>query len=298
MYDAVGYLPELARGIAQLERSQVVLKSLRMAHSPHQLLLRDGRSLFDAFRECGRHGWREESQYLMSLSARVPIGVGLRGHVRDRMQLSEMPGLRREEGEVLLVCALCEWISVSLPCESLWDSDTLTIDFLELLSDDSFVRVSNSVDNIARSEHAKLIIMRVRLQLQIACSDAASLWEQRTAMFPHLVLGPDVRKDLSALNPGLIGTVINRLAELDRTANDWTEQKDSSPPWRCKVTPESRSVMDHPQKASTRHFRSVHGGRRSFYWHARFGSGGRIHIRFDQETFEIEVGYIGMHLPL
>lgn len=294
----MGCLPELARGIAQLERSQVVLKSLRMAHAPHQFRIQGGGSLFDAFRECARNGWRDESRYLMTLSARVPIGVGLQPHVRDRIQLSEVTGLNREEGEVLIVCALCDWISVSLPCESLWDRDTLTVEFLELLSDDSFVRVSNSVDNIARSEHAKPIIIRIRQQLQAGCSDGGGLWERRTAMFPHLVFGPDVRKDLLELNPRLIGTVVNRLAELNKTANDWSENKRHSPPWRCKVTPESQSLMDHPKRAKTRHFRSVHGGKRSFYWHARFGNGGRIHIRFDRANFEIEVGYIGMHRPL
>lgn len=35
-----------------------------------------------------------------------------------------------------------------------------------------------------------------------------------------------------------------------------------------------------------------------FEWHARFGSGGRIHLRFDASIREVEIGYVGRHLPL
>ena len=47
-----------------------------------------------------------------------------------------------------------------------------------------------------------------------------------------------------------------------------------------------------------RRFRSSRGTRELFEWHARFGGNGRIHLRIDSTTREIEVGYIGHHLPL
>ena len=39
------------------------------------------------------------------------------------------------------------------------------------------------------------------------------------------------------------------------------------------------------------------GTRETFEWHARFGDG-RIHLRFDPQSREVEIGYIGPHLPL
>ena len=56
--------------------------------------------------------------------------------------------------------------------------------------------------------------------------------------------------------------------------------------------------MSHPTLREARRFRSVKGTRVIFEWHARFGSGGRIHLRFDAGVREVEVGYVGDHLPL
>jgi hypothetical protein len=43
---------------------------------------------------------------------------------------------------------------------------------------------------------------------------------------------------------------------------------------------------------------SSQGTQKLFEWHARFGSSGRIHLRFDPSSYEVEIGYIGPHLPL
>ena len=47
-----------------------------------------------------------------------------------------------------------------------------------------------------------------------------------------------------------------------------------------------------------RRFRSHLGVRELFEWHARFGNSGRIHLRWDPKSREVEIGYIGNHLPL
>ena len=72
----------------------------------------------------------------------------------------------------------------------------------------------------------------------------------------------------------------------------------AAPPWTCKVTPESDRVMSHPSLREARRFRSGDGTPVLFEWHARFGSGGRIHLRFDASVREVEIGYVGGHLPL
>ena len=50
-------------------------------------------------------------------------------------------------------------------------------------------------------------------------------------------------------------------------------------------------------KGRARRFKSVNGEPMLFAWHARFGRGARIHLRFDARTRQIEIGYIGVHLP-
>ena len=70
------------------------------------------------------------------------------------------------------------------------------------------------------------------------------------------------------------------------------------PSWTRKVTPESQPVMNDPRLREERRFRSHRGTRELFEWHARFGSSGRIHLRMDPSSREVEIGYIGPHLPL
>ena len=55
--------------------------------------------------------------------------------------------------------------------------------------------------------------------------------------------------------------------------------------------------MNDPSLRKARRFRSADGERHLFEWHARFGSGMRIHLRFDPRTLEIEIGYVGRKLP-
>ena len=85
--------------------------------------------------------------------------------------------------------------------------------------------------------------------------------------------------------------------ELDESAAKWREVGGTLPPWTCKVTPESSSLMNKPTLSEARRFRSHRDTRELFEWHARFGSNGRIHLRFDASSQEIEIGYIGPHLP-
>ena len=64
------------------------------------------------------------------------------------------------------------------------------------------------------------------------------------------------------------------------------------------MTPESGRLMDNPKLREARRFRAASGARVLFEWHARLGRGARIHLRFDAVTREIEIGCIGVHLPL
>ena len=154
------------------------------------------------------------------------------------------------------------------------------------------------IDNLTRSSHAAPIVERHRARLQRECSDAADLWARRGQAFPNLSFGPEVEEHLVKLNAGWFRTLVNRLADLDETAADWATVGGDAPPWRTRVTPESGSVMQNPRLREARRFRSAGGARILFEWHARFGGGARIHLRFDAGTREIEIGYIGVHLPL
>ena len=233
----------------------------------------------------------------MRLSSKVPLQADLSSNLVERLLVCETSDVTGEDGDPLLVCVMTDSILVSFPTKASWDRDRLLVEFRELLADESWDDVSEEIDNLARSVHSAPIIERNREGVRLRCSDFESLWRCRGDIYPHLLFGPDVPDHFSRLNTRWLRTLQNRLTELDKTVRDWRVGRHLVPRWRCKVTPESQSVMKHPRLSKMRRFRSVVGQTRQFAWHARFGALGRIHFRLDADVREIEIGYIGKHLP-
>ena len=289
LHTAFEWLKDLARGIPQL--NGVAQPGLRMAIAVSEIWILPDCSLYDAYLKLLRHGARDAAVFLMGLSARYPLLCEVDSDFRDRFCGCETTQLSSEEGEPLLLCAITDWIAVGFPSNPIWDKDQLTVCFDELLPDGSLQETSETIDNLTRSKHARLICERHRARLLDQAPSAT--WEQRDGAFPNLVFGPDVEPP-----PEIIGMAIRRLAELDRAAAEWSEVGGHAPRWRCKVTRESESVRNNTRLLNERRFRSGRGTRELFEWHARIGSGFRIHLRFNAETREVEIGYIGPHLPL
>jgi len=197
----------------------------------------------------------------------------------------------------LVLCVVTDAICVGFPSDPVWDRDRLPVDFHELLPDGTLGDAHEEIDNLTRSMHAGPIVDRHLKRLRYQCSNATDLWNRRDLIFPHLTFGPDVEEHLTELNAGWLPTLVNRLADLNTAAEEWLIGGGHAPPWRTLVTPESKRLMRNPTLREARRFRSGGGAMVLFEWQARFGSGARIHLRFDAQTREIEIGYIGVHLP-
>ena len=296
------WLVDMASGMAALVRTRVASKSLRAGRSVHDVRFPDGRSLFDAYQELRQRERRDESVFLMSLTEKVPLQSGIDPEVRDRFlgceaTACEARTLSPTEGEPLVLCAIADGIAVGFPSEPVWDRDRTTVAFRELLPNGSFADAAEEIDQLTRPAHAGPITDRHVRRLRSGVETLADLWSERASAFPHLTFGPDVEAQLGK-NSGRLTTIVNRLADLDEAASAWKEAGGPAPPWTCKVTPESESVMNSDRLREARRFRSVRGERLLFEWHARFGSSGRIHLRFDADLRTVEIGYVGVHLPL
>ena len=214
----------------------------------------------------------------------------------DRFLMCDEQPLPASGGEPLVLCAIADWIAIGFPSAPIWDRDRITVRFYELLPDGTIGEASEEIDQLTRSVHAGPICDRHRERL-LAGSDPVTLWENREAVFPHLVLGPDVEGNLKN-QARLFSTIVGKLKDLDRSSREWRDVDGPAPPWKTKVTPESTEKMKKRSFREARTFRSHRSTREIFQWHARFGDSGRIHLRFDAASKEVEVGYIGPHLPL
>lgn len=292
----VAWIKDVAVGMSQLVNERVVEKSLRMYRDPHETLCSLGYSLYDAFQDVRIAGAREEHLFLVTLATKIPLLSAVSADVRDRFLGCENRTLPADCGAPFVLCAISDGIAVGLPSDPVWDENKLMVRFLELLPDGTFSEASEEVDNLSRSAHAMSILGRHSARFRAVASQS-ELWRNRREAFPHLHFGPGVELNLR-LAASHLHTIIGKLAELDRSAAEWRDVGGPSPPWKTKVTPESDTVRNSPSLWNARRFPTRDGNNAIFEWHARYGSGGRIHVRFEPESREVEVGYVGPHLPL
>lgn len=295
------WLHDVAKGMATLVMEGSVASSLRSYLHPSQIKCVSDWTLWDAYLDLRHLGKREEYLFLLRLATKVPLLSDVDPNLRDRFRSSEHRTLAAQDGEPLVFCAISDSIAIGFPSATIWDTSELEVSFRELLPDITFQEVSETIDNLTRSVHARQISERKRTQILNVLTknkNAGALWNAMHEVFPNLRFGLDVESHLAILNAGHLSTVCGKLEGLDKAAANWSISKSDAPEWSSKVTNESDSVKNSTNLRNLRRFRSSDGYRREFLWHARYGDGGRIHIRFARNEFLIEVGYIGPHLPL
>ena len=286
---------DVLQGMSALVAREVADNALRLARAPHDIECTSGHSLGDVVQSLLKSGYREEWLFFSKLATKVPLLRDLRDDYIDRFrgcQGRDMPGV---DGAPLVLCAISDGISIGLPSKPVWDGDRIEVAFDELLDDGEIEEVSEQVDQLSRSSHARSICERHLARIP-EIRDPGELWEKRNLVFPDLIFGPGVEGDLRK-NARLLGTIVGKLKALDQSAREWRDAGGPAPVWRTRVSPEKGTSMSNPQFRRARRFRSRLGTTELFEWHARFGDSGRIHIRFDPESREVEVGYVGPHLP-
>jgi hypothetical protein len=293
----VPLLRDLARGMATLVSAKCVSSTLRSQDHWYSIQCAQNGNLFDALNQLRATGARDDAVFLMRLTQKMPLLTDLGNDVVGRLLGCQATMVDAPYGDALVLSSHINAVAVSFPLHAKWDNSQLEVTFEELTGAGEIEDATETIDNLARSIHAPAILARDRTRA-LAEVTARSIWRDRLQLFPHLILGPDVEEHLQALNPGLLQTAANRLAELNASAEAWAATGGGIPPWRCRVTPESERVMNNPHLREARRFHSVSGARVIFAWHARFGSSGRVHLRFDPTSTTVEIGYIGVHLPL
>lgn len=297
------WLTDIAKGMSALVDSQLVGPRLRSRRSIYEIECAPGTSLLDAYNGMIRTNRRTEALFLMQLDNLSPVQTRLDEFLKDRFLRCEAVGcvdlpLPPELGEPLVLCAISGAIAVSFPAAPIWDRDELEIAFNELLDDGSIIDVKETVNAVARLQHANAVAKRLADIDRAQIATYTEMWDARSRIFPNLVFGPDVREQLGDLNTGWLTTLKGKLAKLDNDAQNWKSVGGPAPEWSVHVTDESESIKNNPRLSNHRMYRSVDGPKRCFFWHARFGSSQRIHLRFDASKQQVEIGYIGNHLPL
>lgn len=298
---AVDWLKDLTVGMMGLVSQGVCERAVRSTLPLGEAFCLTGVSFTDVAMAMRAQGGRDEFLFVMRLNTKVPLLSQLTPQIKDRFLRCGDKMLPGRDGDPLVLCAISGGIAVGFPSQDDWDKDRLDVFFEEILPNGQVQETSEIIDNLTRSRHSRVIGDRHRSLLLFNLAelrDGDAVWNARGQVFPSLTFGLDVERQLENLDPGLLSTVCYRLSDLNQTAKDWQVVGSNSPPWRVKVTDENSSVKNNARLRAARRFRSCDGSPELYYLHARYGSAGRIHMRVNRDNFQIEVGYIGPHLPL
>jgi hypothetical protein len=290
-------LRALAEVISAAVCAGVVDNSLRMCRPLHELSLVGRLSIFDALIQLLKDPTGvEEARYLMRLSQKCPLLSDVLVEIEGRFHGLDCQSFdQRPDG--LLYCLAADGISVSFLSQPIWDAERVTFSANELDAEGGITDSIVSIDNVARPAHVLPISRRNRDQAALEIT-TRTFWDRRCQVLPHLAIGLDVVDHVHVLDEATFEMVLGRLIELDDAVADWRAERRPFPVWKSHVSPESSSTMNNPRLAAARVFRDQCGHARTFEWHARFGSSGRIHFAMDADQKAIEIGYIGPHLPL
>lgn len=240
---------------------------------------------------------RDEALFLLRMATKCPLQFELPSCHSERFWGVGVVTDCRSSIEPLVLCAVMNSVSMSLPSDAFWDVDSISVDFNEINSHGDVERITEVVDNIAGEGHAEPVAWRMRAGVQ-AELDRATFWDRRSMAFPNLVFAPGTQQHVEGLDPASLQIVFRRFRELDEASEEWGRTGSAYPRWRSKVSPESDTVRNNPTLLNARKFVGSDGANHVFELHARFGSGGRIHLRLDNEQHVLEIGYVGAHLPL
>lgn len=293
---AVEYLNDLSRGMAQLVNDGVVNFQMRLSKHYSEITCMGDNNFYGFIQMLRRYGHHDEFGFFIRLATKVPLLTDVEEDLVDRFWGCEGNEVPVGDNEPLIFCAISDGVLISLPSDPNWDSNILKVEFKELMDNGEVDNITEEIDNLARYNHASLICVRHQSRV-LNISDPREIWDRREEFFPKLLFGPNVQENLQK-NANNLGTIVGKLVALNQTVDEWQQVNSPKPKWKTHVSPESNNKMNNPEFRESRTFPSQNGNQEVFEWHARYGNSGRIHFRFDRSNKELEVGYIGTHLPL
>ncbi len=183
-----------------------------------------------------------------------------------------------------ILCVIVNGILVSFSRGGHWDIDHLAF---------SCAGADHLVDHVSQTSHSLRLIEKKMQEVRTELSQR-SFWRLKSLAFPHLTFGVDVESQLNSFDAGLIQLLFRRLADLDSRVAEW-RKSGQFPSLLPPITPESDATMSRFR--GSRDFRGADGVRYTYEEHIWIDSLYRIHLRKIGDGMQVEVGYIGRHLP-
>lgn len=237
---------------------------------------------------------RDLRNYFLKISTKMRFEQDVSEAVKEQFYLSEFHFHQQEAGGLGLAWLL-HTTAVSLPSEEYWRQTPVQVRRTWFENAETERAEDVEVLNLSEMTHVPVIsdAMAGRAQVDLK-EQPVFLAERKADCFPHLTFGLDVDSQIGELSVEILRMTIAKLIVLDAAVRNWRRER-MEEPVLPKVNTESEATMQRYGKK--REFRSASGEKKVFNLHAMMGSGYRVHFRIDKEHKNLEIGYIGEHLP-
>ena len=237
---------------------------------------------------------RDLKDFFWSISTKISFDHAVSEAVKEQFSLSEFHFQQQEAGGLGLAWLL-KTTAVSLPSEEYWLRTHIPVHRKWLENTGTEREEDVKVLNLSEMTHVPVVFDELTGKAQaVLMGKPVKLAEKKADCFPHLTFGLDVNSQMAELSVEILSMAIAKLIVLDSAVRNWRHEG-TEKPVLPKVNTESEPTMQRYGKE--REFRSVSGEIKIFRLHAMIGTGYRIHFRLDKQKRELEIGYIGKHLP-
>lgn len=232
--------------------------------------------------------------FFWSISTKMNFDHAVSNAVKSRFSLSDFHFEQRQAGGLGLAYLL-DTTAVSLPSEEYWLQTHIRVRHTWLENAETEREEDVETLNLSEMTHVPVVFDELTGKAQGVLKDKPVNFAERKAdCFPHLTFGLDVDAQIAELSVEILRVAIAKLSVLDGAVRNWRREK-TEEPVLPQVNTESEATMQ--RYGNEREFRSASGEKKVFNLHAMMGSGYRIHLQIDKEHKNLEIGYIGEHLP-
>ncbi|MBU2889920.1 hypothetical protein [Celeribacter halophilus] len=287
--NACDALSNISIGMASLVDAGLTHSAIRLSKPVSDIIIGSDLSLFDAMLEVTNNAeTKDQGVFLMHLSQKVPLEQDLDDESFERLAgwaLKDHPDCYG-----LLLCASSDRIAVSAAEDSSWHNNFVEVSVVKPDPIHGHIEEHCQVGNVYSDKVEAL--KKAIIEEGIGDKSAADIWDERAALFPHLIFAPSVANNLKALGDIQFSQAVKKLQQLNTSASKW----EGRPCYVLDVRGETESTMNKYGKL--RKFLGEDGASHIYELHANVTDGFRVHVRELPDTQKIEVGYIGPHLKV
>lgn len=251
--------------------------------------------------------WRNDSavdldmkRFLLHIETKCPLLTDLPqefASAEDEFLISGfgVDGLPNIEVPSAGAAMLLGWILASVNSGEPWSNSSVSVTQMRLDPNaDGFVEANATIPHISSPAHAETVGPWLRKVSRAEVRNADECWAARESLYPNLEFCIEVKQQLASVQPEVLKTIIDRLADLDETADRWKIDPSPFPRYGFWMHPESDATLQ--QYGHQRRFTHPNGASIVFSLHTRFPGEGRIYFEPNQTRDGFVIGYIGPHL--